>query len=44
VLEAIHRLKGARTVILVTHREEPLAIADFVVRLDRAGASPSKAA
>ena len=34
VLEAIARLKGQRTVILVTHREEPLAIADVVLRLD----------
>lgn len=33
VLEAIARLKGERTVILVTHREEPLAIADAVLRL-----------
>ncbi|HEY2509385.1 MAG TPA: ATP-binding cassette domain-containing protein [Polyangiaceae bacterium] len=33
VIEAIARLKGERTVILVTHREEPLAIADAVLRL-----------
>jgi ABC-type multidrug transport system fused ATPase/permease subunit len=33
VLEAISRLRGTRTVILVTHREEPLRIADAVVRL-----------
>jgi ABC-type transport system involved in cytochrome bd biosynthesis fused ATPase/permease subunit len=36
VLEAIARLRGERTVLLVTHREEPLAIADAVVRLDAA--------
>jgi ABC-type transport system involved in cytochrome bd biosynthesis fused ATPase/permease subunit len=35
VLAAIARLRGHRTVILVTHRTEPLAIADAVVRLDR---------
>jgi ABC-type transport system involved in cytochrome bd biosynthesis fused ATPase/permease subunit len=34
VLDAIVRLKGERTVIVVTHREEPLAIADAVLRLD----------
>jgi len=34
VLDAIARLKGERTVIVVTHREEPLAIADAVLRLD----------
>ena len=39
VLEAIARLKGERTVILVTHREEPLAIADAVVRIDGPAAS-----
>jgi ABC-type multidrug transport system fused ATPase/permease subunit len=33
VLEAIGRLKGKRTVLLVTHRPEPLAVADVVVRL-----------
>jgi ABC-type multidrug transport system fused ATPase/permease subunit len=33
VLEAISRLKGRRTVVIVTHRPEPLAIADAVVRL-----------
>ncbi len=33
VLAAIARLRGKRTVILVTHRREPLAIADVVVRL-----------
>jgi ABC-type bacteriocin/lantibiotic exporter with double-glycine peptidase domain len=41
VLDAIARLRGERTVILVTHREEPLAIADAVVRLDApAGGAP----
>lgn len=33
LLEALARLRGKRTVILVTHRPEPLAIADVVVRL-----------
>jgi ABC-type transport system involved in cytochrome bd biosynthesis fused ATPase/permease subunit len=33
VLEAIARLRGRRTVVIVTHRPEPLAIADVVVRL-----------
>lgn len=33
MLRAIARLRGRRSVILVTHRPEPLAIADVVVRL-----------
>jgi ABC-type multidrug transport system fused ATPase/permease subunit len=33
VLDAIGRLRGERTVLLVTHRPEPAAIADRVVRL-----------
>ncbi len=33
VLDAIARLRGERTVLLVTHRSEPLAIADRVVHL-----------
>jgi len=33
VLEAIARLRGKRTVVMVTHRPEPIAIADRVVRL-----------
>lgn len=33
VLEAIARLRGERTVLIVTHRPEPLAVADAVVRL-----------
>lgn len=33
VLGAISRLKGKRTVLMVTHRPEPLAVADVVVRL-----------
>jgi ABC-type transport system involved in cytochrome bd biosynthesis fused ATPase/permease subunit len=33
VLEAIARLRGRRTVVVVTHRPEPLSIADVVVRL-----------
>jgi len=39
VLAAIAKLRGRRTVILVTHRTEPLAVADVVVRL-----GPSSAA
>jgi len=35
VLRAIERLRGKRTVIVVTHRPEPLAIADMVVRLEK---------
>jgi ABC-type multidrug transport system fused ATPase/permease subunit len=38
VLDAIGRLRGKRTVLLVTHRPEPLEIADVVVRLDARGA------
>jgi ABC-type multidrug transport system fused ATPase/permease subunit len=38
VLRAIVKLRGKRTVILVTHRPEPLEIADLVVRLDARGA------
>lgn len=34
LLEAIVRLRGKRTVLMVTHRPEPLAIADLVLRLD----------
>jgi ABC-type multidrug transport system fused ATPase/permease subunit len=37
VLEAIARLRGRRTVVIVTHRPEPLAIADVVVRLTDEG-------
>lgn len=33
VLEAIRRLRGARSVLLVTHREEPASIADRVILL-----------
>jgi ABC-type multidrug transport system fused ATPase/permease subunit len=33
VLDAIAHLKGKRTVLMVTHRPEPLAVADLVVRL-----------
>jgi ABC-type transport system involved in cytochrome bd biosynthesis fused ATPase/permease subunit len=35
VLLALAALRGKRTVILVTHRPEPLALADRVIRLDR---------
>ena len=34
MLAAIAGLRGQRTVVIVTHRPEPLAIADVVVRLD----------
>jgi ABC-type multidrug transport system fused ATPase/permease subunit len=34
VLDAIRHVRGQRTILLVTHRSEPLAVADFVVRLD----------
>jgi ABC-type multidrug transport system fused ATPase/permease subunit len=37
VLGAIARLRGKRSVILVTHRSEPLAIADTVLRIDSDG-------
>lgn len=44
MLAAVAGLRGKRTVILVTHRTEPLAIADVVVRLEaRAEASVSRA-
>jgi len=33
VLRAIARLRGVRSVVLVTHRPEPLAICDRVVQL-----------
>ena len=36
MLAAIAGLRGKRTVVIVTHRPEPLAIADVVVRLERA--------
>lgn len=36
VLDAIARLRGRRTVLIVTHRPEPLDIADVVVRLEAA--------
>jgi ABC-type bacteriocin/lantibiotic exporter with double-glycine peptidase domain len=35
MLDAIARLRGTRSVILVTHRPEPLALADVVVSLGR---------
>jgi ABC-type multidrug transport system fused ATPase/permease subunit len=35
VLDALARLRGKRTLILVTHRPEPLGIADRVVRMER---------
>jgi ABC-type transport system involved in cytochrome bd biosynthesis fused ATPase/permease subunit len=35
MLQAIKGLRGKRSVILVTHRPEPLEIADQIVRLDR---------
>jgi ABC-type multidrug transport system fused ATPase/permease subunit len=41
MLRAIAGLRGKRTVVIVTHRTEPLAIADVVVRLDRDVGEPS---
>jgi len=35
VLRAIERLRGERTIVIVTHRPEPLAIADDVFELTR---------
>jgi ABC-type bacteriocin/lantibiotic exporter with double-glycine peptidase domain len=35
VIEAVDRLRGKRSVIFVTHRTEPLRIADAVLRLER---------
>jgi ABC-type transport system involved in cytochrome bd biosynthesis fused ATPase/permease subunit len=35
MLDAIRALRGKRTVVVVTHRPEPLALADVVVRLER---------
>lgn len=37
VLDAIRRVRGERTVIVVTHRTEPLALADVVLRLGGVG-------
>jgi ABC-type bacteriocin/lantibiotic exporter with double-glycine peptidase domain len=34
VLDALASLRGVRSVILVTHRTEPLALADVIVRLE----------
>jgi ABC-type multidrug transport system fused ATPase/permease subunit len=44
VLAAIVRLKGTRTIVLVTHREEPLAVADAILRLDDESQSETRAA
>ncbi len=44
VLDAIARLKGSRTILLVTHREEPLAIADAVLRIDAPPSTSTRAA
>ncbi|HEY8078412.1 MAG TPA: ABC transporter ATP-binding protein [Labilithrix sp.] len=38
MLRAIAALRGTRTVIVVTHRPEPLALADVVVRIEPSGA------
>jgi ABC-type transport system involved in cytochrome bd biosynthesis fused ATPase/permease subunit len=43
VLGALAALRGTRTVLLVTHRPEPLALADVVVRLAPASARRSRA-
>ena len=37
VLGAIARLRGRRSVLIVTHRPEPLALADVVVRVGAGG-------
>jgi ABC-type multidrug transport system fused ATPase/permease subunit len=39
VLDALAALRGKRSILLVTHRTEPLALADVVVRIDDAGVS-----
>jgi ABC-type transport system involved in cytochrome bd biosynthesis fused ATPase/permease subunit len=41
VLQAIAKLRGERTVLIVTHRPEPLAIADRVIRLGAQRQAPS---
>ena len=41
MLRAIAGLRGKRTVVIVTHRTEPLAVADVVIRLERAGDAAS---
>jgi ABC-type bacteriocin/lantibiotic exporter with double-glycine peptidase domain len=43
VLAGIRRLSAGRTVVLVTHRPGPVALADHVVRLAAAGAAPDGA-
>jgi ABC-type multidrug transport system fused ATPase/permease subunit len=44
VLRAIESLRGKRTIVIVTHRPEPLAIADDVVELGRSVAPSEPAA
>lgn len=39
MLDAIRALRGRRTVVVVTHRPEPLALADVVVRLSAEAAA-----
>jgi ABC-type transport system involved in cytochrome bd biosynthesis fused ATPase/permease subunit len=34
VLDAIARLRGSRSILLVTHRPEPLALADLIIRIE----------
>jgi ABC-type bacteriocin/lantibiotic exporter with double-glycine peptidase domain len=34
VLDAIAGLRGERSIVLVTHRSEPLALADIIVHFD----------
>ena len=34
MLDALVRLRGQRTIVMVTHKPEPLAIADVIVRLE----------
>jgi ABC-type transport system involved in cytochrome bd biosynthesis fused ATPase/permease subunit len=42
VLQALTALRGTRTIVLVTHRPEPLAIADRVVAIGTAAPSGTK--
>jgi ABC-type transport system involved in cytochrome bd biosynthesis fused ATPase/permease subunit len=44
VLEALDRLRGDRTIVLVTHQPEPLQIADRIVELVPAWSVPTPAA
>ncbi|MDP8999500.1 MAG: ATP-binding cassette domain-containing protein [Myxococcota bacterium] len=43
VLDAVASLRGKRTVLLVTHRPEPIGVADIVVRLNASDAMSNAA-